>query len=101
MPRKITTWAGLVVILLAGAFSSISLFQSRSKFLATGTKYKIATFGAFAAILVAVAAMFLWYYLNEKMKSGSRVSDEPVQQNASNAEKDASNTRKTNDTSSR
>ncbi len=63
---KTTTWIGLAVILAAGIFSSVSLFQSRVKFLPTGTHYRLATVGGFAAIAVAILAMGLWYFFNEK-----------------------------------
>ncbi|MDD5082137.1 MAG: hypothetical protein PHU08_02060 [Dehalococcoidales bacterium] len=66
MPQKRTTWIGFIVILAAGIFASWSLFQSRVKFLPTGTRYELATAGAYAAPLVAILAMVLWYYFNEK-----------------------------------
>ena len=66
VPRKLTTWIGFVVILAAGVFSFLSLYQSRSKFVPGGTRYHIATIGAFAALVVMALAMFLWYYFSEK-----------------------------------
>ncbi|MFH1382158.1 MAG: hypothetical protein ABIH70_04605 [Chloroflexota bacterium] len=66
MPRKRITWVGSVVILAAGVFSFWSLFQARSNFIPTGTRYLIANVGAYAAIAVTILAIFLWYYFNEK-----------------------------------
>jgi hypothetical protein len=66
MPKKRITWIGSILILAIGAFSFWTLFQSRSHFLASGTRFHLATVGTFLAPVITVTAIYLWYYFNEK-----------------------------------
>ncbi len=66
MPRKRITWIGSVIILAVGVFSFWALFQSRSHFLPSGTRFYLATIGTVLAPVIAAVAIFLWYYFNEK-----------------------------------
>ncbi|MFH1032657.1 MAG: hypothetical protein V1767_08875 [Chloroflexota bacterium] len=67
MPKKPITWFGSILILAAGIFCSWSLFQYRARLPDTvGMQFKLITMGAFLAIVLAMLAIFLWYYFNEK-----------------------------------
>ena len=66
MPRKRVTWIGSIIILAAAVFCFWALFQYRARLLTAGAKVQLVTAGAFVALAVAVIAIFLWYYFNEK-----------------------------------
>jgi len=66
MPRKPITWIGSFVILAAGGFCCWALLNYRADYGAVDTRFNLITVGAFLAPAVAVVAIFLWYYFNEK-----------------------------------
>jgi prolipoprotein diacylglyceryltransferase len=67
MPKKPITWFGSIIILAAGIFCSWALFQYRARLPATvDTRFNLITAAAFLALIVAILAVFLWYYFNEK-----------------------------------
>jgi len=66
MPKKPITWVGAVVILAAGGFCFSGLVQYRSKLPPSSTQSTWIVLASFAAILVSLGAISLWYYFNEK-----------------------------------
>ncbi|MFC2036135.1 hypothetical protein ACFLUJ_08480 [Chloroflexota bacterium] len=66
MPRKPITWIGSFVILAAGGFCCWALLSYRADYGIAGTRFNLLTVGAFLAPVVAVVAVFLWYYVNER-----------------------------------
>jgi len=66
MPHKPITWVGSLVIIAAGGFCSWALLGYREAYGVVDTTYKLLSVGVFAAPVVAIIAMSLWYYFNEK-----------------------------------
>lgn len=66
MPKKPITWVGVVVILVAGAFCFSGLVQYQAKLPASSTQSPWIVLASFAAVLVSLGAISLWYYFNEK-----------------------------------
>ena len=67
MPKKPITWIGLIVILAVGIFCSWSLLQYRNNMTAADAQFSVITIGVYVAPVLAMAAIFLWYYFNEKV----------------------------------
>ena len=68
MPKKPITWIGSIIILGAGIFCLLALFQYRDKMTAAGRQSPLLTAVIFIAPTLAILAIFLWYYFNEKAK---------------------------------
>ncbi|MFC1952498.1 hypothetical protein ACFLV8_02515 [Chloroflexota bacterium] len=67
MPKKPITWIGAIIILAAGLFCCWALFQYRNEMTAAGMQSHLLTAAVYIAPVVAVLAIFLWYYFNEKI----------------------------------
>ena len=67
MPKKVITWIGSIIILAGGIFCCWALFQYRNDMTVIDTRFHLVTIGAFLAPVLAVIAIFLWYYFNEKV----------------------------------
>ncbi|MEK7353356.1 MAG: hypothetical protein AABZ77_02475 [Chloroflexota bacterium] len=72
MPKKPVTWIGAIIILGAGIYCFSGLFQYRSKLPASSTQVPLVTGAAFLALVLAIGAIFFWYYLNEKQGGGGK-----------------------------
>ena len=66
MPHKPITWIGSFVIVVAGGFCCWALLKYRDAYGIVDTKFNLLTVGAFLAPVVAIVAIFLWYYFNER-----------------------------------
>ena len=66
MPQKAITWIGSVVILVAGGFCWWALMRYRDAYGIVDTRFNMLTIGAYLVPVVALVAIFLWYYFNEK-----------------------------------
>lgn len=66
MPKKPITWVGSLVILGAGVFCFTGLYQYRAGLPAFSSQIPWVTAGAFGAVIIALGAVSLWFYLNEK-----------------------------------
>ena len=66
MPRKLITWIGSVVILAAGGFCCWALLNYRADYGVADTRFNLLTVGAVLTPVVAIVAIFLWYYVNER-----------------------------------
>ena len=67
MPKKPIPWIGSVVILAVGIFCIWALLQYRNDMTAADAQFNVVTIGVYAAPVLAVVAIFLWYYFNEKV----------------------------------
>jgi len=68
LPKKPITWIGSIIILAAGIFCCLALFQYREKMTAAGLQSQLLNTAAFMAPVLAALAIFLWYYFNERAK---------------------------------
>lgn len=66
MPKKPVTWIGSLVILGAGAFCISGLSRYRSQITSSNARFELLTWAMFLAVAVALLAVYLLYYFNEK-----------------------------------
>ncbi|MFC2040661.1 hypothetical protein ACFLTW_05825 [Chloroflexota bacterium] len=66
MIKKPITWIGSFVIVAAGGFCLWALIRYRDAYGIVDGRYNLLTVGIFVTPLVAVVAVGLWYYFNEK-----------------------------------
>jgi len=66
MPRKYVTWIGSFVILAAGGFCLWTLLQYKSKMVVAGAQSSFVNAAIYFVPALAIVAIFLWYYFNER-----------------------------------
>jgi len=66
MPRKLLTWVGSFVIVAAAGFCWWALMRYRDAYGVIDARFNLLTIGAFVTPIVAVIAILLWYYVNER-----------------------------------
>jgi len=66
MPHKPITWIGSFLIVAAGGFCWWALMQLKDAIGIADARFTLVTVGVWAAPIVAVLAIFLWYFVNER-----------------------------------
>ncbi len=67
MLKHPTTWIGIIIILAAGIYSSVTLIQYRNALVSVSPRLQLVTGGVFLVPVVTALAIFLWYYFNERV----------------------------------
>ncbi len=66
MPRKTSTWVGLIIVLAAGGFCFWALARYRNDYGVIDTTFRLLTASLFLVPAVAIGAIAFWYYFNER-----------------------------------
>jgi len=66
MPQKPITWIGSLLIVAAGGFCWWALTRLRDNIDIADGRFTLVTIGTWAAPVVALLAISLWYFVNER-----------------------------------